>query len=104
MENITAALVGGLLDADGVAAFTRPVLFGTAGDVVLHALPEAVGTRYFAHAAGEAALAGTQDLPLAENRFASRAGMCSSSPRRSPSRRTTRFPICSKATRRRATA
>lgn len=75
MENITAALVGGLLDADGVAAFTRPVLFGTAGDVVLHALPEAVGTRYFAHAAGEAALAGTQDLPLAENRFASLAGL-----------------------------
>ena len=34
MMDISAALVGGLFDEDGVPAYARPVLFGTAGDAV----------------------------------------------------------------------
>ena len=43
MMDISAALVGGLFDEDGVPAYARPVLFGTAGDAVSAYLPDAVG-------------------------------------------------------------
>ena len=39
MDNMTAALVGGLFDESGISAYARPVLFGTAGDAVRDALP-----------------------------------------------------------------
>ena len=42
MDNMTAALVGGLFDESGISAYARPVLFGTAGDAVRDALPDAV--------------------------------------------------------------
>ena len=71
MSNVIAAIAGGLFDESGVSAFSRPVLFGTAGDAVLGALPKEVQTCYFAHDANEEPLAGAESLPLAENRFAS---------------------------------
>ena len=35
MDNMTAALVGGLFDESGISAYARPVLFGTAGLKIL---------------------------------------------------------------------
>ena len=35
MDNMTAALVGGLFDESGISAYARPVLFGTAGIKIL---------------------------------------------------------------------
>ena len=49
MDNMTAALVGGLFDESGISAYARPVLFGTAGDAVRDALPDAVEKCYFVH-------------------------------------------------------
>ena len=44
MSNVIAAIAGGLFDEGGVSAFSRPVLFGTAGDAVLGALPKEAQT------------------------------------------------------------
>ena len=55
MMDISAALVGGLFDEDGVPAYARPVLFGTAGDAVSAYLPDAVGARFFVQGEGGAA-------------------------------------------------
>ena len=46
MNDVIAALVGGLFDESGTAAYARPVLFGTAGDAVCEALPEQAQTRF----------------------------------------------------------
>ena len=44
MNKVNAVMVGGLFDENGISAFARPVLFGTAGDAMrdasLAALPE----------------------------------------------------------------
>ena len=72
MDNMTAALVGGLFDESGISAYARPVLFGTAGDAVRDALPDAVEKCYFVHDEREPELAGAESLALnKENRFAS---------------------------------
>ena len=72
MDNMTAALVGGLFDESGISAYARPVLFGTAGDAVRDALPDAVEKCYFVHDEREPELAGAESLALDEtNRFAS---------------------------------
>ena len=72
MDNMTAALVGGLFDESGISAYARPVLFGTAGDAVRDALPDAVEKCYFVHDDREPALDGAESLALDEtNRFAS---------------------------------
>lgn len=75
MSNVIAAIAGGLFDEGGVSAFSRPVLFGTAGDAVLGALPKEVQTCYFAHDESETPIAGAVSIPLAENRFASFASL-----------------------------
>ena len=72
MDNMTAALVGGLFDESGISAYARPVLFGTAGDAVRDALPDAVEKCYFVHDEREPELAGAESLALDKNnRFAS---------------------------------
>ncbi|WP_051643085.1 DapH/DapD/GlmU-related protein [Agathobaculum desmolans] len=74
MNDVIAALVGGLFDESGTAAYARPVLFGTAGDAVCEALPEQAQTRFFVHDDREPALAGARSLPLdPANRFAALA-------------------------------
>lgn len=71
MNHVTAALVGGLFDEGGFAAWARPVLFGTAGDAVCGLLPDAVDACCFVHDDREPAIAGVQSLALdAANRFA----------------------------------
>ncbi|WP_283674342.1 DapH/DapD/GlmU-related protein [Butyricicoccus sp. Marseille-Q5471] len=75
MKNVIAAIVGGLFDEGGVSAFARPVLFGTAGDVVVSALPDAVEACYFAHDDRESGLAGAESLKLCEGRFAALAAL-----------------------------
>ena len=49
MNKVNAVMVGGLFDENGISAFARPVLFGTAGDAMRDALPDAVETCFFAH-------------------------------------------------------
>ena len=72
MNKVNAAMVGGLFDESGISAFARPVLFGTAGDAMRDALPDAVEACFFVHDDREPAVAGAQDLALdAANRFAS---------------------------------
>ena len=34
MNKVNAVMVGGLFDENGISAFARPVLFGTAGDEI----------------------------------------------------------------------
>ena len=76
MDNMTAALVGGLFDESGISAYARPVLFGTAGDAVRDALPDAVEKCYFVHDEREPELAGAESLALnKENRFAALADL-----------------------------
>ena len=76
MNNVTAALVGGLFDESGISAYARPVLFGTAGDAVRDALPSAVDACCFLHDGREPALAGAESVALAgENRFAALAAL-----------------------------
>lgn len=71
MSQTIAALVGGLQNADGVFAYARPVLFGTAGDMVRGQLPASVGACYFVQGAGETAPEDTVCLPVeGANRFA----------------------------------
>ena len=71
MNTVTAALVGGLFDEGGFAAWARPVLFGTAGDAVRDALPAAVDACRFVHGEKEPALAGAESLAIdGANRFA----------------------------------
>ena len=71
MMDISAALVGGLFDEDGVPAYARPVLFGTAGDAVSAYLPDAVGARFFVQGEGEPQVAGTVCVAAQEDgRFA----------------------------------
>ena len=71
MNTVTAALVGGLFDEGGFAAWARPVLFGTAGDAVRDALPAAVDACCFVHGEKEPALAGAESLAIdGANRFA----------------------------------
>lgn len=71
MSNITAALIGGLFDQNGVSAYARPVLFGTAGDAVKGLLPAAVDACFFVHDGREDAPAGAESIALAEEgRFA----------------------------------
>ena len=71
MNHVTAALVGGLFDEGGFAAWARPVLFGTAGDAVCGLLPDAVDACCFVHDARENALEGAQSIALdPANRFA----------------------------------
>lgn len=70
MNEITAAFVGGLFDQSGIAAWSRPVLFGTAGDAVRGYLPEQMHC-CFVQDGREQALAGADSLPLdAGGRFA----------------------------------
>ena len=57
-------MVGGLFDENGISAFARPVLFGTAGDAMRDALPDAVEACFFAHDDREPAVAGAQDIAL----------------------------------------
>ena len=72
MNKVNAVMVGGLFDENGISAFARPVLFGTAGDAMRDALPDAVEACFFAHDDREPAVAGAQDIALdAANRFAS---------------------------------
>ena len=76
MDNMTAALVGGLFDESGISAYARPVLFGPAGDAVRDALPDAVEKCYFVHDAREPELAGAESLALnKEHRFAALADL-----------------------------
>ncbi len=76
MFQLTAALVGGLFDENGVSAFARPVLFGTAGDAVKACLPAAVEACFFVHDGREAALSGADSIALeGENRFAALGGL-----------------------------
>ena len=71
MNKVNAVMVGGLFDENGISAFARPVLFGTAGDAMRDALPDAVEACFFAHDDREPAVAGAQDIALdAANRFA----------------------------------
>ena len=49
MNKVNAVMVGGLFDENGISAFARPVLFGTAGDAMRDALPDAVEACCFAH-------------------------------------------------------
>ena len=49
MNKVNAVMVGGLFDENGISAFARPVLFGTAGDAMRDALPDAVEACFFAH-------------------------------------------------------
>ncbi|MGI6180499.1 MAG: DapH/DapD/GlmU-related protein [Agathobaculum sp.] len=71
MGKISAALVGGLFDENGLSAYARPVLFGTAGDAVRDCLPAAVDACYFVHDGRDAALSGAESLALeGGNRFA----------------------------------
>ena len=82
MNNVTAALVGGLFDESGFAAYARPVLFGTAGDAVRDALPAAVDACCFVHDEKEPALAGADSLALdAANRFAALKGLFDEDPK-----------------------
>ena len=76
MNKVNAVMVGGLFDENGISAFARPVLFGTAGDAMRDALPDAVEACFFAHDDREPAVAGAQDIALdAANRFASLAAL-----------------------------
>ena len=76
MNKVNAVMVGGLFDENGISAFARPVLFGTAGDAMRDALPDAVEACFFAHDDREVAVAGAQDIALdAANRFASLAAL-----------------------------
>ena len=76
MNKVNAVMVGGLFDENGISAFARPVLFGTAGDAMRDALPDAVEACFFAHDDREPAVAGAQDIVLdAANRFASLAAL-----------------------------
>ena len=76
MNKVNAVMVGGLFDENGISAFARPVLFGTAGDAMRDALPDAVEACFFAHDDRESAVAGAQDIALdAANRFASLAAL-----------------------------
>ena len=76
MNKVNAVMVGGLFDESGISAFARPVLFGTAGDAMRDALPDAVEACFFAHDDREPAVAGAQDIALdAANRFASLAAL-----------------------------
>ncbi|MDO4269592.1 MAG: DapH/DapD/GlmU-related protein [Eubacteriales bacterium] len=71
MNNMIAALTGGLFDEGGVSAYARPVLFGTAGDAVRDALPAAVDACFFVRDEREPAIAGAESAALlGENRFA----------------------------------
>lgn len=71
MIEISAALVGGLTDEDGISAYARPVLFGTAGDAVRRSLPAAVDTCFFLHGETEPPVEETESVAMAgENRFA----------------------------------
>ena len=71
MADLIAALVGGIFDEGGLSAYARPVLFGTAGDMVRADLPAAAEKCFFVHDARESALAGAESVALAgENRFA----------------------------------
>jgi len=67
MNQITAALIGGLTDNDGTPAFARPLLFGTTGSAVLELLPESVEERYFIHSGNEPAVTGAQSISIEEN-------------------------------------
>lgn len=76
MNKVNAVMVGGLFDENGISAFARPVLFGTAGDAMRDELPDAVEACFFAHDDREPAVAGAQDIALdAANRFASLAAL-----------------------------
>lgn len=71
MEQIIAALVGGLFDKGGVSVYQYPVLFGTAGDLVRASLPAVISNCYFIQEEREPSLTDTVSLPLTENgRFA----------------------------------
>lgn len=71
MNNITAALIGGLFSQNGVSHYARPVLFGTVGDMVKTYLPEAVDKGYFVHGDAEQPIAGMESVAIeANNRFA----------------------------------
>ena len=61
MNKVNAVMVGGLFDESGISAFARPVLFGTAGDAMRDALPDAVEACFFAHDDREPAVSGAQD-------------------------------------------
>ena len=76
MNKVNAVMVGGLFDESGISAFARPVLFGTGGDAMRDALPDAVEACFFAHDDREPAVAGAQDIALdAATRFASLAAL-----------------------------
>lgn len=76
MNDVTAALVGGLFDENGVSAWARPVLFGTAGDAVRSLLPAVVDACCFVHDGRDCAIAGAGSIALdAANRFAALASL-----------------------------
>lgn len=76
MNKMIAALVGGLFDENGISAFSRPVLFGTAGDAALAGLPEEVQACFFVHGAAEKPLAGAGSITLQSgSRYAALAAL-----------------------------
>lgn len=47
MNDVIAAMVGGLFGTDGISAYERPILFGTAADAVWHLFPKEVSEVFF---------------------------------------------------------
>lgn len=71
MDNITAAVIGGLFSQDGISHYARPVLFGTVGDMVKTYLPAAVDKCFFVHGDEEQPITGMESIAIqADNRFA----------------------------------
>ena len=71
MAELIAALVGGIFDEGGMSAYARPVLFGTAGDMVRDTLPAAAEKCSFVQDARESGIEGIESLALTGgNRFA----------------------------------
>ncbi len=70
MNQIFAALVGGLSGFDGISAYERPLLFSTAGKAVLELLPESISEKFFLRKEEEKELDGAKNLKMdSENRF-----------------------------------
>lgn len=67
MNNVIAAMVGGLFGRDGISAYERPVLFGTAADALLHFLPETVSNVYFCGTENEKTPAQTEKVLSAKS-------------------------------------
>lgn len=76
MNKVNAVWLAACLTKTAFPLLRVPVLFGTAGDAMRDALPDAVEACFFAHDDREPAVAGAQDIALdAANRFASLAAL-----------------------------